>query len=183
MLQGVSIYLIGMMGTGKTTVGEKLAHRLNYRFLDLDSLIEKVTGESIKDIFAHSGEATFRDIETQVLAATSAYTRTVVATGGGIVLKQMNWSYLRHGLIIWLDAPIGVLLSRLMSDSTRPLLQVDDPSFALQNILKERLPLYQQADLRILQELQQTSDEVVEEIIQQIPSILKQPIIPPDYFN
>ncbi len=183
MLKGVSVYLIGMMGAGKTTTGQKLSRRLNYRFLDTDSLIEKVTGLSIGDIFVQEGVEAFREIETQVLAETSAYTRNVVATGGGIVLKQTNWSYLHHGLIIWLDAPLEVLLSRLVLDHPRPLLQVNEPAVTLQNILEERLPLYQQADIIIQQKPGQTPDENVEAIIRAIPSVLKNPKIPPNYLN
>lgn len=178
MLQGVSIYLIGMMGAGKTTTAEKLSRELNYRFLDTDSLIEQVTGLSVTDIFTQQGEAAFREIETKVLAEISSYTRNVVSTGGGIVLKQINWSYLHHGLVIWLDAPVEVLLTRLMSDQDRPLLQVNEPASTLQSILEERLPLYQQADLRIKQTPEQTPQENVEEIIKLIPSVLKPQLTP-----
>ena len=183
MLQGVSIYLIGMMGTGKTTTGQKLAPRLNYRFLDTDILIEKVMGQSVRDIFTSRGEAAFREIESQVLAETASYTRNVVATGGGIVLKQTNWSYLHHGLVIWLDAPVEVLVSRLVRDNTRPLLQVDDPITTLQGILEQRQALYEQADIRIRLNLQQTTEETVEAILGAIPSVLKKPRMPPEYFN
>jgi shikimate kinase len=162
-----------MMGAGKTTVGQKLAQKLGYRFLDLDSLIEKVTGKKIKDIFAQDGEATFREIETQVLAETSSYTRTVVATGGGVVLKPNNWGLIRHGLIIWLDVSPELLLLRLSHDRTRPLLQVDNPRLAIENILKQRLALYQQADLTIQQTKEQSPEEIVEEILRTIPSVLK----------
>ena len=173
MLQGVSIYLIGMMGSGKSTVGHKLAKRLNYRFIDLDNLIEKISKQSIKDIFNQQGEAFFRDLESQVLAETSAYTRTVVATGGGIVLRRDNWSYLRHGLIIWLDAPIEILISRLSHDKNRPLLQVEDPVQVLAEILEKRLLLYQQADLTIHQNQGQSADQLAQEIITKIPNVLK----------
>ena len=82
-LRGTSIYLIGMMGVGKTTLGRELAHQLDYRFTDSDSLIEAVTQQSIPEIFAQQGEAAFRDIEAQVLMELSQYSRMVIATGGG----------------------------------------------------------------------------------------------------
>ncbi len=173
MLQGVSVYLIGMMGVGKSTVGQKLARKLNYRFVDLDHLIEKVSKQSIREIFSLEGEDYFRELESKVLAETSAYTRTVVATGGGIVLRQDNWSYLRHGLIVWLDAPLEILLTRLAQDKNRPLLQVSDLSSTLANMLEKRLPFYQQADLRIALRSGLSIDQVSEEIISQIPTVLK----------
>jgi len=173
LLKGVSIYLIGMMGSGKTTIGKKLANRLSYRFLDLDSLIEKVTKKTINEIFATGGESAFRAIESQILAETSSYTRTVISTGGGAILEQTNWGSLRHGLIIWLDAPIEVIFSRLATDDTRPLLRVANPLLELTTILENRISLYQQADLKILQTLEQTPEEIIEEIILKIPSVLK----------
>ena len=100
LLKGTSVFLIGMMGVGKTTVGNLLATELGYRFFDTDDLIEKVAGKTIKEIFADDGEESFRELEGLVLSDLSAYTKLVVATGGGIVLRQMNWSYLRHGLVI-----------------------------------------------------------------------------------
>ena len=90
LLQGVNVFLIGMMGSGKTTVGQKLAQRLNYRFFDSDVLIERVTQQSINDIFATQGEETFREFETQVLSELAACTKSVIATGGGMVLKPIN---------------------------------------------------------------------------------------------
>ncbi|MFM7279672.1 MAG: shikimate kinase, partial [Microcystis aeruginosa] len=121
-LRGLSVFLLGMMGSGKSTLGELLSRRLQYRFFDTDILIERVAGKKIKEIFADEGEATFRELETQVLAELSSLTKTVIATGGGMVLKPINWSYLRHGLMIWLDVPLEVLVKRLKQDTSRPLL-------------------------------------------------------------
>ncbi len=106
LLKGLNVYLVGMMGSGKTTVGKLLAEKLNYRFLDTDILIETIAGKTIKQIFAQEGEAKFRELETQVLGEVSAYTRSVISTGGGVVLKAKNWSYLHYGIIIWIDAPV-----------------------------------------------------------------------------
>ena len=100
LLKGVNIYLIGMMGVGKTTVAQILAQRLGYRFFDTDTLLEQVAGRTINEIFASEGEAAFRELETKILAELSAYTKIAIATGGGIVLRQQNWSYLHHGLIV-----------------------------------------------------------------------------------
>lgn len=173
-LQGISIFLIGMMGTGKTTVGQVLAQRLGYRFFDSDDLIERVTQQSINGIFTSQGEESFRDIESKVLAELSAYTKSVIATGGGIVLRPTNWSYLHHGLIIWLDAPVEVLKKRLVEDTTRPLLQESDLTFKLSTLLEQRRALYQQADLHIHIEENQTPEQITAKLIEQIPTVLKQ---------
>ncbi len=148
-LKKANLYLIGMMGCGKTTLGRKLAHRLGYRFLDTDALIEQTTGRSITDLFASQGEVAFREIETQVLAQVATHTCLVVATGGGIVTQRLNWSYLQHGIVIWLDVPVPVLAARLANDTTRPLLSGADLIAKLESLLAERQDLYTQADLRI----------------------------------
>jgi shikimate kinase len=113
LLRGVNLYLVGMMGAGKSTVGQAVAKRLGYRFLDTDMLIESVAQRPISDIFATDGEAAFRDLETAVLEQVVAYTRSVVATGGGMVLRRENWGHLRHGVVVWLDVPLAVLTQRL----------------------------------------------------------------------
>ncbi|HEY9847630.1 MAG TPA: shikimate kinase, partial [Candidatus Caenarcaniphilales bacterium] len=120
-LRGVNLYLIGMMGAGKTTIGHLLATELNYHFFDTDALVEQLTGQSVAQLFATLGEPAFRQLESQVLAELAAYKNLVIATGGGVVLTPMNWSYLRHGVVAWLDVPVEQLYRRLKTDSTRPL--------------------------------------------------------------
>lgn len=172
-LQGTNLYLIGMMGAGKSTVGQQIAQRLDYRFFDTDSVIEQATGQAISQIFANTGEAEFRKLETQVLAELSPYTRLVISTGGGIVSQPKNWSYLRHGLIIWLNVPIEVLYQRLQQDTSRPLLQTADPLATLQLLLQERRSLYAQADLEIAVAATDTPEQVVDRVLAEIPGILK----------
>ena len=138
-----------MMGAGKTTVGRLLASELGYGFLDTDEVITASAQKSINKIFAEEGEAEFRKLESDVLSQVSAYTKLTVATGGGIILKRENWSYLHHGLIVWLDATPELLSNRLKEDTTRPLLQDSNPLLKITNILKERESLYGLADLRI----------------------------------
>ena len=167
LLQGLNVYLIGMMGSGKTTVGKYLAKELNYRFLDTDTIIEKVAKKPIPEIFQDSGEPYFRELEMKVLAELSVYTRSVISTGGGIIQRQINWSYLRHGLIIWLDVDSEILKKRLARDKNRPL------ASKLDSLLKTRRPLYAQADIQITVENEQSPSEVLAQILQAIPSTLK----------
>ncbi len=164
-LKKTNLYLIGMMGAGKTTIGRKLANRVGYRFLDTDALIEAAAGQPITEIFAGQGEAAFRELETKVLSQVAAHTSLVVATGGGIVTQQMNWSYLQHGVVIWLDVPIPVLISRLSGDTDRPLLKDVALSEKLDALIAQRGDRYAQADIRIGYEgrsVGKTCDRIVE---------------------
>jgi shikimate kinase len=179
-LKGLNLYLIGMMGCGKTTVGQLLAKKLRYRFFDTDGVIVQSTGYEISQIFAESGEPTFRQIETQVLSEISAYTRLVVATGGGIILERMNWSYLHQGLVVWLDVPLETLIQRLQWDTTRPLLQDPDPPQKLKHLFAQRQPLYAQADLQIKVQPEATSAQVVEQLLTAIPQVLRSKKTVPD---
>lgn len=174
VLKGVNLYLVGMMGVGKTTVGKLLAEEIGYRFVDTDEVIVKAAGKSINEIFAENGEAEFRQLESDVLAQVCAYTKLVIATGGGIVMQQHNWSYLHHGLIVWLDVPVQIILQRLAEDDTRPLLQ-DDPESKLRSLLEQRQPMYSQADLHITINAAETPEEIATRILATIPSILKTP--------
>ncbi|PSF37650.1 shikimate kinase [Aphanothece hegewaldii CCALA 016] len=172
LIRGLSIFLVGMMGTGKTTVGQVLAKQLGYRFFDTDVLIERVTQQSISEIFTIQGEEAFRDIESQILMEVCACTKSVIATGGGIVLRPKNWSYLRHGLVIWLDVPTNVLVQRLLLDTTRPLLQETELKPKLETLMDSRKRLYSEADLHISIENAQTPEEIVAQILDRIPLII-----------
>ncbi|WP_159783327.1 shikimate kinase [Sodalinema gerasimenkoae] len=180
LLQGLNIYLVGMMGSGKSTTGTHLAHQLHYRYFDTDSLIEQVAGQSVSEIFAQEGEAAFRQLESQVLSQLSAYQRSVISTGGGIVVDLTNWSYLRYGLVVWLDVAPELLVERLGGDESRPLLQTDDPLQTLQRILDERRSRYEQADLRIEVTSGDSPESVSDRIIAAIPQVLKTRSTPPD---
>jgi shikimate kinase len=173
LLKGINVFLIGMMGAGKTTVGRLLALQLGYGFCDTDALIEQVAGKTINEIFADDGEDDFRKLEAQVLSELSAHTKLTIATGGGIVLRQFNWSYLHHGLIVWLDAPVEVLSDRLQNDTTRPLLQDPESAQALQKLLDQRRSLYAEADLHIRVNADETPEQIASRIIEEIPDVLK----------
>ena len=174
-LGGRSLYLVGMMGSGKTSTGRPLAERLGYGFVDADAVIEQAAGCSIPEIFERDGEAGFRALESQVLNAITQRHSLVVATGGGVVTQQENWGLLHSGVVIWLDVVPEQLMQRLRASSTvRPLLQTDDPDAALNTLLNQRRPLYAEADLTVVID-QETPDAVADGILQLLPSLLKDP--------
>ncbi|MEM9244938.1 MAG: shikimate kinase [Cyanobacteria bacterium P01_F01_bin.153] len=180
-LRGLSLYLVGMMGVGKSTVGRAIAQSLNYRFFDTDDLIERVAQRSIPEIFADDGEATFRTLESQVLTQLSSQARSIIATGGGIVTQQDNWQQLRHGAIIWLDAPVDVILERLRANpdevANRPLLQTPNPEETLTKLLETRRDLYANADLRITIAAGDSPDTVVQQTLSGLRTILHPAIV------
>ena len=177
-LGGRSLYLVGMMGSGKTSTGRPLAERLGYGFVDADAVIEQAAGCSIPEIFERDGEAGFRKLESQVLSAISQRHSLVVATGGGVVTQPENWGLLHSGIVIWLDVVPDQLLQRLNADSTvRPLLQTGDPEAALNALLNERRPLYAEADLTVVIN-DEAPETVADGILQRLPSLLKDPTQP-----
>jgi shikimate kinase len=167
-LQGTTVYLIGPMGAGKTTVGQVLAESLGYRYFDTDQVIETAAQQSIAQIFADSGEAVFRQLETDTLQALSPLLRCVIATGGGIVLKPENWGYLRNGVIVWLDVPVDLLHDRLIADTTRPLLQAGNLRDRLQTLDQERRSRYAQADIPIAIAAGESPEAIVQRILQSL---------------
>ena len=174
-LSGRSLYLVGMMGSGKTSTGRPLAERLGYGFVDADAVIEQAAGCSIPEIFERDGEAGFRSLESQVLNAISQRHSLVVATGGGVVTQPENWGVLHSGIVIWLDVVPDQLMQRLKADSTvRPLLQTADPEADLKALLNKRRPLYGEADLTVVIN-DETPDAVADGILQLLPSLLKDP--------
>jgi len=174
-LGGRSLYLVGMMGSGKSTTGRPLAERLGYGFVDADAVIEQVAGCSISEIFERDGEEEFRNLETQVLRSISERHSLVVATGGGIVTRSQNWGMMHQGIVIWLDVERGQLLQRLQKDaSQRPLLMGSDPAETVGAILEERRPLYDEADLTVVIE-SETPEVVADGIIQLLPKLIKDP--------
>ncbi len=141
-----SLVLVGMPGSGKSTVGRSLARRLRLPFHDSDHLIEQRIGCSIRDYFAREGEVAFRDLEQQVLAELARGEPCILATGGGAVLREANRRALRAaGHVIYLRSSPEELWRRLRRDTQRPLLQVADPLDKLRQLHAERDPLYRDA--------------------------------------
>ncbi|WP_347239573.1 shikimate kinase [Microcoleus sp. FACHB-68] len=173
LLKGVNLYLVGMMGAGKTTVGRILAKQLGYRFVDTDELVEQVAGQSIAEMFETEGEEAFRQTETKVLGEVAAYKKLVISTGGGIVLRQQNWSYLHYGIVVWLDVPVEQLYERLRQDTTRPLLRDPDPLAKLHSLYESRQRLYAQADVHIITGAGETPQQLAPRVLEEIRKVLK----------
>lgn len=140
-----NIFLVGLMGSGKTTVGRALAKKLNKRFIDTDHEIEARTGVSIPVIFEIEGEASFRQREADVIRDLTGQENIVLATGGGAVLNAESRKYLHErGIVIYLRAGINSILQRTRHDKNRPLLRTADPRKKLEELESQRAPLYQQ---------------------------------------
>lgn len=160
-----NIYLIGMMGSGKTSTGHELAKLLRIRFVDLDDLIVEETHQSINDIFKKEGEAYFRCIESEVLNQVASGSDQVVATGGGIILKTENVEKMNHtGIIVYLKTSIEVLWERVKTATDRPLLKTKNPQKTLADILRDRAFLYESAKTKIFLTDQKSPKEVADEI-------------------
>lgn len=139
------------MGTGKTSVGQRVARSLGFRFVDTDKLIVKQAGKPIPKIFEEEGEEAFRRIETEVLRKCAESGGQVISTGGGIVTREENRGILREaGYVIWLRASPEVIYERVRRNRNRPLLQTPDPMKTIQELLEARNGLYEScSDLSI----------------------------------
>ena len=175
-LAGANVYLVGMMGSGKSSVGRILARKLAYRWLDADQVLEAAAGRAIPTLFAQEGEGGFRVMETAVLGQIGQWHSCVVSTGGGVVIRPANWGVMRQGVVIWLAAAAEVLVERLRQDSTpRPLLQCADPVRRLQQLLAAREPLYAQADARVVQTGTMTAEAVAAAVLEALSTALQPP--------
>lgn len=145
MQNSPNIYLVGLMGAGKTTVGRQLARRLGRRFLDSDHEIVERTGVPIPTIFEIEGEAGFRRRESQTIEELTAESGIVLATGGGVVMDPENRRRLHEsGWVVYLDVPPALLYERTRHDRNRPLLHVVDPLGRLEELHAQRAPLYRE---------------------------------------
>lgn len=138
-----NIVLCGFMGSGKTTIGRRLAKLTNRRFVDIDRLIEQETGLTIREIFSQKGEQEFRRLESLAAQRLAAQQNLVVATGGGTLLNLENAQALRKtGVIVLLDAPLAAIRNRLKNDTSRPLLQRADKDEEMERLYRLRIPAY-----------------------------------------
>tara|TARA_B000000609_G_C24166418_1_gene347229 strand:- start:257 stop:757 length:501 start_codon:yes stop_codon:yes gene_type:complete len=159
-----SIFLVGFMGAGKTTVGMELAKKLNYKLIDTDHSIENDQSREIKDIFSEDGELFFRNLETLKLKELINVENAIISTGGGIILKDENRSILNNLFTIYLKADFENIFNRIKQDTSRPLLLTDDPYNTAKDIFKSRQSVYESFKIHVRTD-NKTPHEVVEEII------------------
>lgn len=168
-----AIVLVGMMGAGKTSVGRRLAARLDLPFIDADAEIEAAANATVSEIFARHGEAYFRDGERRVIQRLLDGSPKVLATGGGaFVNADTRAAIAAGGVAVWLQADIEILLSRVRRRSDRPLLQNGDPEETMRRLLAERNPLYAEAPVHI-RSREVAHERVVAEIIEGLADYLR----------
>jgi shikimate kinase len=166
MLPRENLVLIGFMGSGKSAIGRVVARRLRFRFVDTDALIVKQAGQPISAIFAESGEEHFRELETEVLQSLRNVRQSVIATGGGVVVKPRNHAILRElGFVVWLTASEDVIFERVSRNSKRPLLQTENPRATISEMLAVRRPLYEAAAAWSLDTTTRSHDNSAEAVI------------------
>lgn len=147
------IVLVGLMGTGKSTIGRKLAELLGLDFVDADDAIAEAAQMSISEIFEQFGEAYFRDGERRVLARLIEERHGIIATGGGaFVNDETRALILSEALAVWIDCDLDVLVERTSRKDTRPLLRDGDPKAILAKLHEQRAPLYRQAPVHVSSE-------------------------------
>jgi len=169
-----NVFLVGLMGAGKTTVGRQLARRLGKQFLDTDLEIERRTGVRIAVIFEIEGEPGFRARERQVLDTLSARDDIVLATGGGVVLDPANRRRLAsRGFVIYLRAQPRELYLRTRQDKSRPLLQTSDPLARLEDLHRGRDPLYTEVADLVVETSRQSVSVLVDHLVKRLPEACK----------
>jgi shikimate kinase/3-dehydroquinate synthase len=174
-----SIVLVGMMGSGKTSTGRRLAQKLGLGFVDADAEIEAAAGLSIPEIFARHGEAHFREGERKVMARLLAQGPRVIATGGGAYMNEETRRRIAEtGISVWLKADVDVLLRRVRKRSHRPLLHNPDPEKTLKKLIDDRYPVYARADITAISR-DGPHETVVDEIIEALEFFLRFSADPP----
>ena len=163
-----NIVLVGMMGAGKTTIGELLATKLNRELKDIDRVIEQEQKKSIIEIFTDDGEEVFRKLESETIEKFSNMSDLIISTGGGALEKANNLSNLqKNGIIIYLEADIEELFKRVKNETQRPLLKEQDPLEVIKKLIKKREKFYLMADITIITD-NKSPEKITEEIIKAI---------------
>ena len=164
-LDSRSLVLVGMMGAGKSSIGRRLAARLEIPFVDADAEIERAAGMTISDIFAKHGESSFRSGEARVIARLLDGGPQVLATGGGAFMNAETRGLIgQKGISIWLKADFDILMRRIRRRNDRPLLNTENPADTLQRLIEERYPVYQLADVTV-HSRDVPHDTIVDEIL------------------
>lgn len=170
MSSNKNIFLIGLMGTGKTTIGRHLSRKLHMDFYDSDRVIEERTGADIPLIFEKEGEAGFRKREAAVIDELTAKNDIILATGGGAILDSENRKHLiTRGTVFYLRSNLKTLIARTSKDKNRPLLHADEPpNIILQRLLEQRGPLYEEAADHIIDTANNSIHDVIHAIIKSL---------------
>jgi shikimate kinase len=165
----MNIALYGFMGVGKSTVGKKLAEKLGYTFIDMDSEIEKQTGKTIKEIFQINGEPRFRHLESEMIKDLTKKDRLVIACGGGAIANEDNAKRLKaSSRMVYLTASVNEIVSRTRGDGTRPLLNVTNPVEVASELYDKRRPIYSRYAEVEVDTTHKSIDVVVELILEKI---------------
>lgn len=171
-LAGRSIVLVGLMGAGKSTVGRRLAQRLNVGFVDADTAIEEAAGMTIPEIFTIHGEAYFREGERRVITRILEDGQQVLATGGGAFMNdQTRAGIAAKGISIWLKADLPLLMKRVSRRSDRPLLLNDDPEGVMKKLMDTRYPIYATADI-VIDSRDVSHNVIVNDVIRALSTFL-----------
>ena len=159
------IVLVGLMGAGKSSIGRRLAEKLEIPFVDADHEIEVAADKTIPEIFTDHGEAYFREGERRVISRLIENGAQVLSTGGGAFInEETRHSIHAHGISVWLKADLPLLMKRVMKRADRPLLQTEDPEAIMQKLMDQRYPIYAKADVTVeSKDLQHT--QMVNEVI------------------
>lgn len=172
-LAGRPLVLVGMMGAGKTTVGRRVASRLNRQFLDSDEEIEKAAQMTIPEIFEQRGEPEFRAGETRVIARVLKDQGVVLATGGGAFVNGETRALVKaEAISVWLKAEVDILFERVSRRSNRPLLKTANPRATLEKLVEDRYPIYAEADVTVLSR-DVPQDVVAGDVIDAVLAFLK----------
>ena len=165
-----NIYLVGLMGSGKTTLGKILSKKIDKQFYDSDQVIEEKLGVDVPMIFEYEGEGGFREREKDILKELVGIQNIVLATGGGIILSKSNRDLLaQNGIVVYLKSNQKDLILRMKNDKTRPLLKNGNIEEIIKKLCKEREPLYEEiADFEIM-----TKNKRIHEIVNEIISVIK----------
>lgn len=161
-----TVVLVGMMGAGKTAVGNALARALGVPFVDSDDEIEKAANMTVAEIFARDGEPFFRQKEAQVLERLLTGAPCVLSTGGGAYLSADNRATIaRSGVAVWLKADLDLLWQRVRHKNTRPLLRTADPKETLRSLLEARTPAYSQAEVTVEAHPSYSVDDMTQKVV------------------
>lgn len=167
------ISLIGFMGMGKSTIGQKLANILGWEYIDTDSLIEKKTGKTISEIFDNEGESTFRKVESATLNEVIDKTNVVISCGGGIILNKSNRSLLRNNsIVIWLYSPLETITTRIDSN-TRPLLKNGDVLKTAEKLFSDRIRFYAETSDMLVANEDKSTNQIAKKIYEEVDKALR----------